>query len=524
MEKYLLSREIINFHFGELYGQIFWSLSTYGTCGFKELVKLSGVSAEKVKQAVAVLLQHNVVCAYERDSGRVFMNKPWNLDGEEGVEVVFEAKVEEVLLRLRFPRFIQLAREYYGETGEVLCQILLERGLLSFEDVIQVGITHGRLKSSAVADSILHKMIDDNFVCVAGCEYHEKNEKDILASPSGMKRKRSTSSDSFPGREEDGVQNSSESFRFAQLELYRVSTNFLNRILRHEAFLDLVVHTVRENCRMVANCFRAILSLTRREDECFESEQSLPVQRDAILDEIRNQMASSSELVTVDQLNEALNVLQDERYNFISGIGMSSFVVEIRKIRQLLKQRATEHLILKRHGASGLRIYRLLLDKGAVEQRQLLEFAMLPGTTAREKLYAMFRDGYVVVNEIPSSSDYKSSRSFFLWSVDMSHVFTNVLCHAYKATMNMLIRLRTLHAEFTRLLGSNLYCVSEELEAVSIQQEILERHLPGQTSNMNLSSASLELKERLEKLQQRMGLYEVSILRLDKNIMCLRDI
>ncbi|EME29539.1 DNA-directed RNA polymerase III subunit C3 [Galdieria sulphuraria] len=524
MEKYLLSREIVKFHFGEVYAQIFWNLSTYGACGFKELVKLSKVSAGEVKQAVAVLLQQNVIFAYEKGSGRVFRNKPWKLDGEEGVEILFEAKVEEALLRLRFPRFIQLCREYYGETGEVLCQILLERGLLSFEDVIQVGVTQGRLKSSAAADSVLHKMIEEKFVCLAGYEYYEKNEKDVSSVSSGMKRKRSTDDAPSPAREADMSQRSSETLRFVQLELYRISTSFLNRILRHEAFSDLVVHTVRENSRMVASCFRAMLSLIRKEDECFEGEQSVPVQRDAILDEIRNQMPSSSELVTVDQLNEALNVLQDDRYNFISGIGISSFVVEIRMMRQLLKQRATEHLILKRHGTSGLRVYRLLLDKGALEQRQLLEFAMLPGTTAREKLYAMFRDGYVVVNEIPSSSDYKSSRSFFLWSVDVSNVFTNVLCHAYKATLNMLIRMKNLHVEYSRLLGSNLYCVSEELESVPIQQEILERHISSQSSNMNYSCASLELKERLEKLRQRMALYEVSILRLDKNIMCIRDI
>lgn len=522
MEKYILSQEIINFHFGELYGHLFWKLSTCGSCSFRELVKISDLSATKVKQALAVLLQHSLVCAYEKDSGRVFVNKPWNVEG--GEEVLFEAKIEEALLRLRFPRFIQLSREYYGETGEVLCQILLERGLLSFEDVIQVGISQGKLKSSAAADSLLHRMIEERFVSVGGYEYRES---DAAADPfkSGMKRKRWTNEDDVSlDREYDEVESTDESRNKLQVELYRASTSFMNRVLRHEAFLDLVVHTIRENSRMVASCFRAILSLVRKEDECFESEQSVPVQRDAVLDEMRSQAPSSSELVTVDQLNEALNILQEERCHFISGIGASSYVVEIRKLSQLLKQRAAEQLILKRHGTSGLRIFHLLQDKGAVEQRQLLELAMLPGATARERLYAMFRDGYVVVNEIPSSSDYKSSRSFFLWSVDMSRLFQNMLFHAYKATLNMLIRLKTLHAEFSRLVGSNLYCVSEDVENLPVQQEILERHLSTQMSNINYNAASMELKEQLEKLQQRIGLYEVSILRLDKNIMCIRDI
>lgn len=517
----MLSREIVNFHFGEVYGNIFWCLATNGACGLRELAKLSGVSSAKVKQAIAFFLQHNLVTAYEKESGRVFVNKPWNSEKEEGFEVLFEAKIEETLLRLRFPRFIQLSREHYGETGEVLCQILLERGLLSFDDVIQVGITQGRLKSSAAADSVLHKMIADKFVCRAGYEYYEKDEEPLST---GMKRKRATNEAQSYEREEDTSREVFDDSNYTQLELYRISTSFLNRILRHEAFLDMVVHTVRENSKMVAACFRAILSLIRKEDDSFEGEQSVPVQRDAILDEMRSQTPSAAEMVTVDHLNEALDVLQEERYGFVSRIGLSSFVVEIRKMSQLLKQRAVEQLILKRHGTPGLRIFRLLVDKGSVEQRQLLELAMLPGTTARERLYAMFKDGYVVVNEIPCSSDYKSSRSFFLWSVNMKQLFKNVLCHAYKATLNMLLRLKTLHADFSRLVGPNLYCVSEEVDTVAIQQEILERHAFGQSSNTNFGSISLELKEELEKLQQRMGLYEVSILRLDRNIMCVRDI
>eukprot|EP00871_Galdieria_phlegrea_P000402 jgi/Galph1/1362/GphlegSOOS_G6023.1 len=521
MEKFTLARDIIQFHFGDLYAQVFWQLCTHGACSFRELVKRSNLPTVKVRTAVAVLLQHDAACAFEKVGAQPCLKRPWNLPDYEESDVLFEAKETEVLLRLRYPRFTQLARDYYGETGEILAQVLLERGCLPFNDIIEVGISKGRLKSSAAADSVLRHMIEDRVVQLVGYELTEPSVKSKFVT-SGSKRRREDIEQSvkteIESMEDDN--NSEKTFSQNRLEVYRLSTHSLNRILKHEAFIDLIVHIVRENSRMAASCMRALLSLTRREDEYLESNHSVPVQKESILEELRNHKTSSSDLVTSDQLSEVLSLLREERYGFITPIGTSSYVADLGKMSSTLKQRATEQLILKRYGTSGLRIFRLLLDKGSVEQRQLLEYAMLPGNSGRERLYAMLRDGYVVVNEIPSSSDYKSSRSFFLWSIDISQVHEHVLGHAYKATLNMLTRLIELYDNFGALVGFHgYYGILEASETFLISHQS-DTHL---LTGTNVNASNPEFLEQVRKLQQQIALYEVSILRLDKNIMCMRD-
>lgn len=76
-----------------------------------------------------------------------------------------------------------------------------------------------------------------------------------------------------------------------------------------------------------------------------------------------------------------------------------------------------EAFVKNRFGQPSLRVFRILLAKKMVEERQIAKLSMLPGKEVRERLYQLLRHGLVQMQEVPRSADHAPSRTIFLWTV-----------------------------------------------------------------------------------------------------------
>lgn len=54
-------------------------------------------------------------------------------------------------------------------------------------------------------------------------------------------------------------------------------------------------------------------------------------------------------------------------------------------------------LLLCRFGAPGMRVFRMLMIKGQLEQKQVADFSMLSPKDTRELLYKMLKAGYLAL-------------------------------------------------------------------------------------------------------------------------------
>ena len=106
----------------------------------------------------------------------------------------------------------------------------------------------------------------------------------------------------------------------------------------------------------------------------------------------------------------------------------------------ILRQRLVESVILERYGAVSKRIFRLLLSKKFLDQKQLAQLAMIPADQAREKLYRMMSDGITNIQEVPKSSDRLVVRTFFLWFVNYPQVLKTTQDNSLKMMANLRAR------------------------------------------------------------------------------------
>ena len=101
-------------------------------------------------------------------------------------------------------------------------------------------------------------------------------------------------------------------------------------------------------------------------------------------------------------------------------------------------------IIEQRFGPSGKRIWNMLYTEGQMEQKAISQDSMLGNTRPREILYAMFRNGFVSLQDIPRNADRAPSRTFYTWRATMPSSIITTAVMLYKSASNVLKMLQDL--------------------------------------------------------------------------------
>lgn len=115
----------------------------------------------------------------------------------------------------------------------------------------------------------------------------------------------------------------------------------------------------------------------------------------------------------------------------------------------------------ERFGSRCARIFRLLLRKKHLEQKQVEDFAMIPAKEAKDMLYRMLSENLVALQEIPKTPDHAPSRTFYLYTVNVPAAARMLLHRCYKSVANLMERRQYETRENKRLLEK-----SQRVEAI----------------------------------------------------------
>ena len=114
----------------------------------------------------------------------------------------------------------------------------------------------------------------------------------------------------------------------------------------------------------------------------------------------------------------------------ISLISMS--LSDFHHVSELLCKTTIESVVRERFGSKCFRVFRLLLLKKVLEQKQVADMAMIPSREAKEMLYSLLAESFVTLQEVPRTPDYAPSRTFYLFSFNLPHVARIVLERCYQ--------------------------------------------------------------------------------------------
>lgn len=133
-----------------------------------------------------------------------------------------------------------------------------------------------------------------------------------------------------------------------------------------------------------------------------------------------------------------------------------------------LRQSELDAFIEQSFGRHGLRLTRILREKGKLDEKMLHTAALMRKSDVQGKMLAMQMAGVVDVQEVPKDNMRLANRTMFFWFFDTEKLQSQILDDVYKA---MLRCLQTLQVE--RFQERNILSFVERKDVQGKEEEVM---------------------------------------------------
>ncbi|KAJ8311778.1 hypothetical protein KUTeg_010672, partial [Tegillarca granosa] len=456
-----LCRLVLREHFGDIAEKIGTFLLRKSSCPLKHIVAETGIDIEQ-----------NLV----------------SFDYNQKGFIIYQIQADAVLWRVRFPKYIYCAKTLYGDAAELLVEEMLVKGQSSMSELIE-NVTN---KLNEALDSAGHPRIADNFVrdkftslvqthFLQRCPDPLRNEEDRKSSGDdsepAIKRKRTSSStnEDIPGN--CGI-------------YWKLNFERFHRHFRDQALVSAITNKIDKKAGEV---LRTMLRVSETKTD---------------------PLATVTSSVTVTEIFHALPKDMQLTRNLLE------IYISMLNDDSALTKLATSHIesvVQERFGSKSLRIFKLLLMKKHLEQKQIEDCAMISSKEAKDLLYTMFAQNFVQMTEISKTPDHAPSRTFYLFRVEIDQVARMILQRCYKAQFNAMVRRDIELNENKRLLEKQ-----ERVDAIiaSLTQNGADN---AQLEEIEQTITPPE-KEQIKKVKNMVQMLDQSEIQLDETIFILETI
>lgn len=479
-------------------------------------VKAHGpILKKKLNQYVLLLVQYNIVET---------IVKP-----RKGKGVFYYRIVRaNVLLRLRFPAFVQRCQQKFGILGEIIMEHVLVNGRMRFDQSIDslVELAMARQEDNlldsydglkAQLTGVFETMCKHKFmVRVFPIKLYQKEKEEEVVKKT---KKRAKVVETEP---DDGITVKKRKRIVKKKENTAVPVELMG-MMEEEKVVTKVKRIVKlKDDDSKSTIWRAgfdQMILDARHEVCirFASESVNAIAGTivkAILDESLPQETCSTEVTSIGigpatvanvaGVAEALPVkgpavtqlvsnymdlmCKEKSHILVHATYQGEFMVHMRNVMDSLKRKTLHSMLTEKFGVESARIVKVLIENRQMEEKRIGDLALLPGSEVRRRLMEMYAQRFVKLQEVPKKADYNPAFTIFCWSVDMDMVHVQIK----KQILLSLCRLR-LRRSFEMENGKGLIQRSESLteEAEIKQFDSLSRSLD------RLDQVSLHLVEML---------------------------
>lgn len=156
---------------------------------------------------------------------------------------------------------------------------------------------------------------------------------------------------------------------------------------------------------------------------------------------------SSTKDTRLARMRQHLLLLAESKYRFVRHCGTvarGQWTVDFAQVMDNLREVELDAFIEQSFGRYGLRLTRILREKGKLDEKMLHTAALMRKSDVQGKMLAMQMAGIVDVQEVPKDNMRLANRTLFFWFFDSEKTRSHLLDDMYKA---MLRCLQTLQGE-----------------------------------------------------------------------------
>ncbi|GAB1604715.1 DNA-directed RNA polymerase III subunit RPC3-like [Argonauta hians] len=437
-----LCKLIIRENFAESAEKVSTVLLESGPCPLKLLANYSCLKLEQVKKVLAVLITHHIVS--------------FNVNKKGLIEYSIDTKA--ILARVRFPNYICTSKTLYGDAAELLVEELLHRGEATMETIVSKvterlndaleASGHPKIASSLVKDKFV-SLVQTHFIQRCLTPVRDTGGRVIsLGTPEdpdlcheipevNPQRRRS---ESPPSAKAMKISENNADTVYWQVDFDRFHQHF-----RDQTIISAMLNKIDKKASEIV---RTILRVSET-NTAVDALVTTPITINEIFANLPKELE-----ITKTILEQYLSVMCDDSKFVFKAADAGGGMYEINLYKSLteLCKSHIESVVQERFGSKSLRIFRILMLKQHLEQKQIEEYAMIPAKEVKEIMYNMFADGFLCVTEVSKAPDHAPSRTFFLFRVEIPRVARMLLKRCYQATANVMIRREHEVKEHRRLL------------------------------------------------------------------------
>nr|XP_047140589.1 DNA-directed RNA polymerase III subunit RPC3 isoform X2 [Hydra vulgaris] len=481
-----LALQIINDHFGDISEQVVAYLLQNGQRSLKDICDNVKISKDEVKKVLVILIQHNLVS----------FNKYKNKFTE------YHTELHNIIRRRSFQRYIYIAKLKHGDIGELIIEKLLLNGCDTLSKVakrvterLEVDDPEEQRPDQSVVIKKCSDLISAHYLMRYKCLQYPKegkketkdiNPNDVFLFPQGVgkKRKAQTKTDEPMSKkrkidsEKDEEAGENEQYEddgvYWYVNFERLDQDFNDQqMVFIISYLKILLCSRCYNNQISINCVTITSYLiTRAVVERIDQSASKIVATLLKMTELeRNILSKNTRSISIfdlikklpstprldqQEVYQYLSLLSDEKTGgFVSKTDEAAggmYSVNIQTSLEMICESVCSTIVMERFGSKACRVFRLLIQKRLLEQKQIGELAMIPFKDVKELLYKLFEESFLTIQEVSKTKDYAPSRSFYLFGVDMPQVSRLLLNRSYQAMGNLMLRRKFEMEENKRLL------------------------------------------------------------------------
>ncbi|KAI0403046.1 RNA polymerase III subunit RPC82 [Xylaria palmicola] len=176
----------------------------------------------------------------------------------------------------------------------------------------------------------------------------------------------------------------------------------------------------------------------------------------------------SSRTEQICQMRQHLLILAEAKQQFVRHCGQNEWTVDFGPLIQQLRYVELDTMIEDSFGRQGLRLTRILREKGKLDDKTLPAMALMRKPDVHVKMAEMEMAGFLEVQEVPRDNNRAANRTIFFWFFDEARTLKRVLDNAYKSMVRCLERL-----EVERYKKRNVLSLADRRDVQGKEEEML---------------------------------------------------
>ncbi|KAJ0297218.1 hypothetical protein COL5a_011708 [Colletotrichum fioriniae] len=201
----------------------------------------------------------------------------------------------------------------------------------------------------------------------------------------------------------------------------------------------------------------------------------------------------------IDQMRQHLLLLSESRQGFLrhcGSQGRGQWTVDFKPLIEGFKQTEVDAVIEQSFGRHGLRLTRIMREKGKLDEKMLPSLALMKKGEVQGKMLAMQMAGFVDVQEVPRDASRTATRTMFFWFFDIERTEAQLVDDYYKAMLRCLQNL-----EVHRYRERNILSFVERRDVKGKEEEVMTaEHYNKYSKYLELQSKLLAHVMRLDEL------------------------